>query len=55
MVLFTYNVKNTKGAANKNVDVDGTCKRALTHLAVNTSDLSREVADRTIYFMQPTC
>ena len=55
MVLFTYNVKKTKGAAHKNVDVYGTCKRALTDHTLNKSDLSREVVDRTIHFMQPTC
>ena len=26
MVLFTRNVKNIKGAAHKNGDIDGTCK-----------------------------
>ena len=29
MVLFIYNVKKIKGAAHKNDDVDGTCKRTL--------------------------
>ena len=27
MALFTLDVKKIKGAAHKNVDVDGTCKR----------------------------
>ena len=27
MVLFTHNVKKIKGAADKNGDVDGTCKQ----------------------------
>ena len=30
MVLFTRNVKKIKGAAHKNSDVDGTCKKALS-------------------------
>ena len=29
MVLFTCNVKKVKGAAHKNVDVDGSCKQLL--------------------------
>ena len=29
MVLFTHNVKKIKGAAHKNGDVDGRCKRGL--------------------------
>ena len=29
MVLFTHNPKKIKGAAQKNVDIDGTCKQAL--------------------------
>ena len=28
MVVFTYNVKKIKGAAHKNGEVDGMCKRA---------------------------
>ena len=29
MVLFTHNVKKIKGAAHKNGDVDGKCRRTL--------------------------
>ena len=27
--LFTHNVKNTKGVAHKDSDIDGICKRGL--------------------------
>ena len=31
MALFTRKVKKIKGAVHKNVDVDDTCKRPLSH------------------------
>ena len=42
MVLFRLDVKKIKGAAHKNSDVDGVCKRVLTYVQYPDTEISKK-------------
>ena len=59
MVQFTHNIKTIKGAAHKNGDIDGTCKRGLiiteSYLQCNGTQLFVMWLSHSLTLSLPEC